>query len=192
MLASGAPSRCRGNPHPRSGDERQMAVKSWTALREDRTPPDSSLRGSGGQRFTFADLDAQPARSSPLQSGAAWRRKTEGTRPSCEYRGEGPFPHLTGRAQVYQDHEWMLAFGEALPRSGAAGHGCLGSTGETGPRRGAHPELSHAPFQVVYSQHLLGHPHQLTLFEAARLSGSTTRMPHPSASRTTTGWSAST
>jgi len=26
-----------------------------------------------------------------------------------------PFRTLTGRAQIYQDHEWMLAFGEGLP-----------------------------------------------------------------------------
>lgn len=52
--------------------------------------------------------------TSPIWSGI----ETKGRRYSpfvINIEERVPFRTLTGRAQFYQDHEWMLAFGEGLP-----------------------------------------------------------------------------
>ncbi|MEW6443173.1 MAG: nitrate reductase subunit alpha [bacterium] len=95
----------------------RTAVKAWKAL-EGRTG--RSLTHLAGERefdrMTFADLTAQPRTviTSPTWSGS----ETAGRRYSpftINIEEKIPFRTLTGRAQLYQDHEWMLSFGEALP-----------------------------------------------------------------------------
>ncbi len=69
-----------------------------------------------GQEYSFEKLNAQPSRvlTTPIWSGM----ETE-SRPYSPFviniEKKIPFRTLTGRAQFYQDHQWMLAFGEGLP-----------------------------------------------------------------------------
>ncbi len=93
------------------------AVKSWRGL-EKKTGLDLSDMSflEQGVSYTFSDLNARPRRvlTSPIWSGV----ETE-TRPYSPFvtniEKKIPFRTLTGRAQFYLDHEWMLAFGEGLP-----------------------------------------------------------------------------
>jgi nitrate reductase alpha subunit len=94
-----------------------VASKAWKDL-EKRTGLKLVHLSSGRERdrFTLADLDAQPRRviTSPIWSGV----ETEGASYApfvTNVEAKVPFRTLTGRAQFYQDHEWMLAFGEGLP-----------------------------------------------------------------------------
>jgi nitrate reductase / nitrite oxidoreductase, alpha subunit len=95
----------------------RTAVKSWAALEKKTGLRLTRLaEARAAEKLTFADLDAQPRRviTSPIWSGieAEDRRYS----PFVVNIEDGiPFRTLTGRAQFYQDHEWMLAFGEALP-----------------------------------------------------------------------------
>ena len=66
--------------------------------------------------MSFADLDGRPRKiiTSPIWSGI----ESEDRMYSpfvINIEEKVPFRTLTGRAQFYQDHEWMLAFGEGLP-----------------------------------------------------------------------------
>ncbi|BBO73207.1 nitrate reductase subunit alpha [Desulfosarcina widdelii] len=95
----------------------ETAVKAWTGL-EKRTGlslKHLSLRRQG-ERFRFDDLTAQPRKiiTSPIWSGI----ESEERRYSpfvINIEEKVPFRTLTGRAQFYQDHPWMLDFGEHLP-----------------------------------------------------------------------------
>jgi nitrate reductase alpha subunit len=95
----------------------RMAVKSWAALEKNTGLRLAHLCAEReGERFTFADLDARPRQviTSPIWSGIeAEDRRYSAFVVNIEERV--PFRTLTGRAQIYQDHEWMLAFGEGLP-----------------------------------------------------------------------------
>lgn len=95
----------------------ETAVKAWAGL-EKRTGLSLrhlSLRRQG-ERFQFDDLTAQPRKiiTSPIWSGI----ESEERRYSpfvINIEEKIPFRTLTGRAQFYQDHPWMLDFGEHLP-----------------------------------------------------------------------------
>jgi nitrate reductase alpha subunit len=95
----------------------ETAVKAWGGL-EKRTGlslQHLSLRRQG-ERFKFDDLTAQPRKiiTSPIWSGI----ESEERRYSpfvINIEEKIPFRTLTGRAQFYQDHPWMLDFGEHLP-----------------------------------------------------------------------------
>jgi nitrate reductase alpha subunit len=95
----------------------ETAVKAWMGL-EKRTGlslQHLSLRRQG-ERFRFDDLTAQPRKiiTSPVWSGI----ESEERRYSpfvINIEEKVPFRTLTGRAQFYQDHPWMLDFGEHLP-----------------------------------------------------------------------------
>jgi nitrate reductase alpha subunit len=95
----------------------EVAVKSWQGL-EQRTGlslKHLSLRRQG-ERYRFEDLNAQPRKiiTSPIWSGI----ESEDRRYSpfvINVEEKVPFRTLTGRAQFYQDHEWMRDFGEQLP-----------------------------------------------------------------------------
>ncbi|MGA7493164.1 MAG: nitrate reductase subunit alpha [Syntrophobacteraceae bacterium] len=94
------------------------ARKAWQALESK-----SGLRGLAeefceqtGEPYTFHGLNAQPRRvlTTPIWSGM----ETESRSYSpfvINIEKKIPFRTLTGRAQFYQDHQWMLAFGESLP-----------------------------------------------------------------------------
>jgi nitrate reductase alpha subunit len=68
------------------------------------------------EAITFADIDAQPRKiiTSPIWSGI--EAKDRNYAPFViNIEQKVPFRTLTGRAQFYQDHDWMVRFGEALP-----------------------------------------------------------------------------
>lgn len=97
------------NPH--------VAAKAWKSL-EQRTGLDLSHLSCNkdGERTSFADIDALPRKvlTSPTWSGI--ESETRSYAPFViNIEEKIPFRTLTGRAQFYQDHEWMLAFGEGLP-----------------------------------------------------------------------------
>jgi nitrate reductase / nitrite oxidoreductase, alpha subunit len=120
----------------------EVAVKAWEAL--------SKMTGRNHQhlalpreedKLRFRDLQAQPRKiiSSPTWSGL----ESEHVSYNAGYTNVHeliPWRTLTGRQQLYQDHPWMRAFGEAL---------CLYrppiNTKAAGPMQGkrgnGHPEL---------------------------------------------------
>jgi nitrate reductase alpha subunit len=95
----------------------RAAVRSWAGLEKKTGLSLSHLsREREGEKLTFADLDAQPRKiiTTPIWSGI----ESEKRRYSpfvINIEKKIPFRTLTGRAQFYQDHEWMLMFGEGLP-----------------------------------------------------------------------------
>ncbi|MDR3568840.1 MAG: nitrate reductase subunit alpha [Syntrophobacteraceae bacterium] len=95
----------------------RVAARAWQSL-EKKTGLDLShfCRGGDGESLRFADIDAQPRKvlTSPTWSGI--EDETRSYSPFViNIEEKIPFRTLTGRAQFYQDHEWMLAFGEGLP-----------------------------------------------------------------------------
>ncbi len=93
------------------------AVKAWSGLESKTGLKLAHLSKSReGERMSFADLDGRPRKiiTSPIWSGIeSEERMYSPFVINIEERV--PFRTLTGRAQFYQDHEWMLAFGEGLP-----------------------------------------------------------------------------
>lgn len=95
----------------------ETAVKAWEGV-ERRTG--LSLKHLSqprqGERIRFDDITVQPRKiiTSPIWSGI----ESEHRRYSpfvINIEEKVPFRTLTGRAQFYQDHAWMLDFGEHLP-----------------------------------------------------------------------------
>jgi len=95
----------------------QTAVKSWESVEKTSGLALSHLsRDREGERITFDEIAARPREiiTSPTWSGL----ETKGRRYSpfvINIEQKLPFRTLTGRAQFYMDHEWMLQFGENLP-----------------------------------------------------------------------------
>ena len=67
-------------------------------------------------RITFGDARAQPRKvlASPEWSGTEARERRYSPFTINVERGV-PWRTLTGRQQLYVDHQWMLEFGEGLP-----------------------------------------------------------------------------
>jgi nitrate reductase alpha subunit len=94
----------------------EVAVKAWEALSKITGREHAHLaHAKEDEKLRFRDLQAQPRKiiSSPTWSGiesekvsynAGWTNVNELI----------PWRTLTGRQQLYQDHKWMLAFGEGL------------------------------------------------------------------------------
>jgi nitrate reductase alpha subunit len=94
----------------------EVAVKAWEALSKITGREHAHLaHAKGDEKLRFRDLQAQPRKiiSSPTWSGiesekvsynAGWTNINELI----------PWRTLTGRQQFYQDHKWMLGFGEGL------------------------------------------------------------------------------
>ncbi|MEZ5888007.1 MAG: nitrate reductase subunit alpha [Paracoccaceae bacterium] len=92
----------------------EVAVKAWDALSKATGREHAHLAAvKQDEKIRFRDIAAQPRKiiSSPTWSGieseevcynAGWTNVHELI----------PWRTLTGRQQLYQDHEWMLAFGE--------------------------------------------------------------------------------
>ncbi len=95
----------------------RVAVKGWQNL-EDQTGLNLVHLSAGleGERYTFDDVVARPRReiTSPISSGVHSDTRTYAPF-SVNIEQLVPFRTLTGRAQFYLDHEWMLGFGEGLP-----------------------------------------------------------------------------
>ncbi len=94
-----------------------MAVKSW-----DTVEKRSGLRLSHlssprlGDAPSFDDITHQPRKviTSPVWSGIEAENRTYSAF-AINIEERLPFRTLTGRAQLYLDHDWILAFGEGLP-----------------------------------------------------------------------------
>ena len=95
----------------------RVAVRSWGGLEKKTGLQLSHLsKDREGEKLSFADLNGQPRKiiTSPIWSGI--ESETRMYSPFViNIEEKVPFRTLTGRAQFYQDHEWMLAFGEGLP-----------------------------------------------------------------------------
>jgi nitrate reductase alpha subunit len=93
-----------------------VAVKAWEALEKKTGRPHSHLAlPKEDEKIRFHDLLAQPRKiiSSPIWSGL----ESDKVCYNAGYTNIHeliPFRTLTGRQQLYQDHLWMRAFGEAL------------------------------------------------------------------------------
>jgi nitrate reductase alpha subunit len=94
----------------------EVAVKAWEAL--------SKVTGRGHEhlaipreddKIRFRDVQAQPRKiiSSPTWSGLE-SEKVSYTAGYTNVHELIPWRTLTGRQQFYQDHKWMLGFGEGL------------------------------------------------------------------------------
>jgi len=94
----------------------EVAVKAWQALSKITGREHAHLaRAKEDEKLRFRDLQAQPRKiiSSPTWSGI----ESEKVSYSAGWTNVNeliPWRTLTGRQQFYQDHKWMLGFGEGL------------------------------------------------------------------------------
>ncbi|MBS0561457.1 MAG: nitrate reductase subunit alpha [Proteobacteria bacterium] len=94
----------------------EVAVKSWEALAKITGREHAHLAlAKEDEKIRYRDVQAQPRKiiSSPTWSGI----ESEKVCYSAGYTNVHeliPWRTLTGRQQLYQDHLWMRAFGEAL------------------------------------------------------------------------------
>ncbi|MEQ1725011.1 MAG: nitrate reductase subunit alpha [Sphingopyxis sp.] len=94
----------------------EVAVKSWLSLSEKTGREHAHLAlPKEDEKIRFRDIQAQPRKiiSSPIWSGI----ESEHVCYNAGYTNVHeliPWRTLTGRQQLYQDHLWMRAFGEAL------------------------------------------------------------------------------
>jgi nitrate reductase / nitrite oxidoreductase, alpha subunit len=94
-----------------------VALKGWRALEQQTGVPLADLGAQEADvRLTYDDLVEHPRRvlTSPEWSGleSEHRRYSPFT---LNVEREVPWRTLTGRQQLYVDHEWMRTAGEALP-----------------------------------------------------------------------------
>ncbi|WP_145491147.1 nitrate reductase subunit alpha [Yersinia aleksiciae] len=94
----------------------QVAVKAWRALEQLTGREHAHLAlNKEDEKIRFRDIQAQPRKiiSSPTWSGL----EDEHVSYNACYTNVHeliPWRTLSGRQQLYQDHEWMRAFGESL------------------------------------------------------------------------------
>ncbi len=94
----------------------EVAVKAWSALSEHTGIEHAHLAaGKQDEKIRFRDIAAQPRKiiSSPTWSGI----ESEEVCYNAGYTNVHeliPWRTLSGRQQLYQDHEWMRAFGESF------------------------------------------------------------------------------
>ncbi len=92
----------------------EVAHKSWQALSIKTGIDHKKLyEGRRDEKITFHDIQAQPRKiiTAPTWSGVE-SEEVSYTAGYTNVHEHIPFRTLTGRAQFYQDHEWMLDFGE--------------------------------------------------------------------------------
>jgi len=94
----------------------EVAVKAWESLSTFTGREHAHLAlPKEDEKIRFRDIQSQPRKiiSSPIWSGL----ESEHVCYNAGYTNVHeliPWRTLTGRQQLYQDHKWMLAFGEAL------------------------------------------------------------------------------
>ncbi|MBN8484181.1 MAG: nitrate reductase subunit alpha [Sphingomonadales bacterium] len=94
----------------------EVAVKAWASLSAFTGREHAHLAlPKEDEKIRFRDIQAQPRKiiSSPIWSGL----ESEHVCYNAGYTNVHeliPWRTLTGRQQLYQDHKWMRAFGEAL------------------------------------------------------------------------------
>ena len=94
----------------------EVAVKAWEALEEQTGREHTHLaKPKEDEKIRFRDIVAQPRKiiTSPIWSGI----ESEHVSYNAGYTNVHeliPWRTLTGRQQLYQDHDWMRAFGETF------------------------------------------------------------------------------
>ena len=94
----------------------EVAYKAWRALEKKTGLSHTHLSAARREeRIRFQDICVQPRKiiTAPTWSGIE-SEKVSYTASYTNIHEFIPFRTLTGRAQFYQDHEWMLDFGEGL------------------------------------------------------------------------------
>ena len=94
----------------------EVAHKSWSALSKKTGIDHSHLyAGRHDEKITYHDIVAQPRKiiTAPTWSGIE-SEKVSYNACYTNIHEHIPLRTLTGRAQFYLDHEWMLDFGEGL------------------------------------------------------------------------------
>ncbi|HEX8978834.1 MAG TPA: nitrate reductase subunit alpha [Parasulfuritortus sp.] len=94
----------------------EVAHKSWSALSKKTGIDHHHLyAGRHEDKITFRDIVAQPRKiiTAPTWSGIESEHVSY-TAGYTNIHEHIPFRTLTGRAHFYQDHEWMLDFGEGF------------------------------------------------------------------------------
>jgi nitrate reductase alpha subunit len=94
----------------------EVAHKSWSALSKKTGIDHHHLyAGRHEDKITFRDIQAQPRKiiTAPTWSGIE-SETVSYTAGYTNVHEHIPFRTLTGRAHFYQDHEWMLDFGEGF------------------------------------------------------------------------------
>jgi nitrate reductase alpha subunit len=94
----------------------EVAHKAWTAMSKKTGLDHHHLyAGRHEDKITFRDIQAQPRKiiTAPTWSGIE-SEKVSYTAGYTNIHEHIPFRTLTGRAHFYQDHEWMLDFGEGF------------------------------------------------------------------------------
>ncbi len=94
----------------------EVAVKSWKALGTKTGVDHTHLAlPREDDKITFRDIKAQPRKiiTAPTWSGIE-SEKVSYNACYTNIHEHIPFRTLTGRAQYYQDHQWMRDFGEAF------------------------------------------------------------------------------
>ena len=94
----------------------EVAHKSWSALSKKTGIDHHHLyAGRHEDKITFRDIVAQPRKiiTAPTWSGIE-SEKVSYNAGYTNIHEHIPFRTLTGRAHFYQDHEWMLDFGEGF------------------------------------------------------------------------------
>ncbi len=94
----------------------EVAVRSWKALSSKTGVDHTHLALSReDDKITFRDIKAQPRKiiTAPTWSGIE-SEKVSYNACYTNIHEHIPFRTLTGRAQFYQDHQWMRDFGEAF------------------------------------------------------------------------------
>ncbi|MFP5397615.1 MAG: nitrate reductase subunit alpha, partial [Gammaproteobacteria bacterium] len=119
-----------------------VAVKAWEALSKATGREHAHLAlHREDEKIRFHDIQAQPRKiiSSPTWSGL----ESEKVSYNAGYTNVHeliPWRTLTGRQQFYQDHRWMLAFGEGLS-SYRPPIDMKATAGMHGVRPNGHPEI---------------------------------------------------
>ncbi|MBY7967953.1 nitrate reductase subunit alpha [Vibrio fluvialis] len=142
----------------------QVAVKAWDALSEFTGREHRHLAiNKEEEKIRFRDIQAQPRKiiSSPTWSGL----EDEHVSYNAGYTNVHeliPWRTVTGRQQLYQDHQWMRDFGESLiayrpPINTRTVHDILGKKGNGNKEKALNWITPHQKWGIhsTYSENLL-------------------------------------
>ena len=141
----------------------RLAVESFRVLEERVGRPLAEIPAERAEeRLTFAEVSVQPRK---VIASAEWSGLESRERRYSPFTSNVehsiPFRTLTGRQQLYLDHEWMLALGEGLPAYRPpvdVGQLDLERGVRPGGRRRGDRPLPHAALQVVDPLRVPGQP----------------------------------
>jgi nitrate reductase alpha subunit len=118
----------------------RLAVESFRALEERTGRPLADIpEEHADERLTFQDLVVQPRKVMPSAEWSGLESRARRYSPfTANVERSIPWRTLTGRQQLYLDHEWMLDLGEGLPayRPPVDAGQLLGLAGEPAPEDG--------------------------------------------------------